>query len=370
LIAQTASRRRTARTLEPGQKIRVFVVEDSALARKLIGSALESDPSVTVAGWASNGLDALPQIERLRPDVVTLDIHMPGIDGLETLRRLREHDHETRVVMFSSLTERGAHATLTALDLGADDYVAKPSKPSADGPSLEMRRQLVPRVKQFFRLPGQALHVPAPELKNLTRPIMLPSHPRTIGRRAVVAGIGISTGGPASLNRIVSQFPRSFHAPVLLVQHMPPVFTRLFAERLNQIGPLPVKEAVNGEIVEPGRIYVAPGDFHMRLDQWKGATRIVLDQSEPQNACRPAVDALFHSLAEIYGGSVVAAVLTGMGQDGKRGCEELKAKGAHVVAQDEATSVVWGMPGAVVKAGAADEVLPLEEIIPALVRRC
>jgi two-component system chemotaxis response regulator CheB len=150
---------------------------------------------------------------------------------------------------------------------------------------------------------------------------------------------------------------------------MPPVFTRLFAERLDKIGPLPAREAKNGEPVEPGRIYVAPGDFHMRVDSWKGAMRTVLDRSEPQNACRPAVDVLFHSMAEAYGGAVVAAILTGMGQDGKRGCEELKAKGAHVVAQDEATSVVWGMPGAVVKAGAADEILPLEDVIPAILRR-
>jgi two-component system chemotaxis response regulator CheB len=360
LIAETLPRRRTTRALDPGQKIRVFIVEDSVLARRMIAAAIESDPAMGVIGSASNGLDALPQIDRLRPDVVTLDIHMPGIDGLETLRRLREHDQDTRVVMFSSLTERGAAATLTALDLGADDYVAKPSQP---GPDSGLRNQLLPRIRQFFRLPAPA-H-PAPLAGSNSPPALV----RSVPRRPVAVGIGISTGGPASLNRIIHQLPRGFRAPILLVQHMPPLFTRLFAERLNNVSPLPVKEARNGEIIEPGRIYVAPGDHHMRVESRKGLQRLVLDQSEPENACRPAVDVLFHSMADCYGGAVVAAILTGMGQDGKRGCEELRAKGAQILVQDEASSVVWGMPGAVVRAGLADEVLALEDIIPAIVRR-
>ncbi len=368
MIADALSRRRSIRALEPGQKIRVFIVEDSALARRMIATSIESDPSVGIVGSASNGLDALPQIEKLRPDVVTLDIHMPGIDGLETLRRLREHDQETRVVMFSSLTERGADATLTALDLGADDYVAKPSKP---GPDSDLRRQLLPRIRQFFRLPLQSFPPPAPAAATLSisHRILSGPLPRPVARRPAAVGIGVSTGGPASLNRIINQFPGGFRSPIFLVQHMPPVFTRLFAQRLNRIGPLAVKETQNGEIVEPGKIYVAPGDYHMRVESRRGAQRIVLDQSEPQNACRPAVDVLFQSMAECYGGAVVAAILTGMGQDGKRGCEELKARGAHIVVQDEASSVVWGMPGAVVRAGIADEIVALDDIIPTIVRR-
>ena len=365
MIAGGPSRRRVARSLGPGQRVRVLIVEDSALTRKLIASALESDPAMAVAGFASNGTDALRQIERLQPDVVTLDIHMPGIDGLETLRRLRERDDETRVVMFSSLTERGAAATLTALDLGADDYVAKPSTPSPDGPGAEMKRQMLPRIRQFFRFPTSLASV-GPSPARMLRPNRLST---TVAGRAQIAGIGISTGGPQSLNRIITQFPREFRAPILLVQHMPPVFTRMFAERLNQIGPLPVREARAGEAIETGKIYVAPGDYHMRVEKSYSSTRIALDQTAPQNACRPAVDVLFLSLAETYGSAVVGAVLTGMGQDGKRGCEELKAKGAHVIVQDEASSVVWGMPGAVVRAGAADEILPLEKIVPAMVRR-
>jgi two-component system chemotaxis response regulator CheB len=361
------------RRLQPGERIRVLVVDDSVVIRRLVTHALEEDPLLEVVGAAANGAIALQRIPQFNPDVLTLDIEMPEMDGLETLRRVRCQYPQLRVIMFSTLTERGAAVTLEALTLGADDYVAKASNEgSLDRSMALLREELVPKIKQFFLLPDQdrtaAGLVPAHAGQ------VMPPRPRapsfeSMKVRPKVLVIGISTGGPAALGAILPQFPAGFRLPVLVVQHMPPLFTRLLAERLHSICNLPVAEAVDGETVEPGRILIAPGDFHLKVVSGAGGVRVHLDQSPQQNSCRPAVDALFASIGEVYGGAVIAVILTGMGQDGLRGAEILKARGASVLAQDEASSVVWGMPGAVVNAGLADRVLPLEQVVPEILAR-
>jgi two-component system chemotaxis response regulator CheB len=348
--------------LKPGQKIRVLVVDDSVVIRRLVVHALEQDPAIEIVGVAANGALALSRIPQCNPDVLTLDIEMPEMDGLALLRQLRPRYPHLRVVMFSTLTERGAAATLEALALGADDYVTKASNAGSLNVSLtNLREELLPKIHQFFAAPyAPAIpsHAPGPTL------VRVPA-----GRRkAEVIAIGISTGGPAALAAMIPALPANLAVPVLIVQHMPPLFTRFLAERLDAATPLTVREGAAGDPVRPGHVYVAPGDHHMRVKKTADGVTLALDQGPPLNSCRPAVDALFASIAEVYGAGAVGAILTGMGQDGLRGAELLKAQGASIIAQDEASSVVWGMPGAVTGAGLADQVLPLPQIAAALAR--
>ncbi len=358
------------RSLQPGERIRVLIVDDSVVTRRLVTRALEAEPGLNVIGVAANGAIALQRIPQYSPDVVTLDIEMPEMDGIETLRRIRGQYPHLRVVMFSALTERGAAVTMEALTLGADDYVTKPSNEGAVGRSLDssitqLRAELIPRIKQFFRMPENGSTAPALEKPGSTAGRL---RARGIQPPAKIVAIGVSTGGPTALGAVLPMFPTDFPLPVLIVQHMPPLFTRLLAERLNATCNLPVSEAIDGSLVQPGTILVAPGDFHMKVVSAADGIRIKLDRSSPQNSCRPAVDALFTSIGEVYGGAVIAAILTGMGQDGLRGAEVLDARGASILAQDEMTSVVWGMPGAVVNAGLAGQILPLHRIVPEIVR--
>jgi len=360
------------RWLQPGERIRVLVVDDSVVIRRLVTHALEQDPALDVVGAAANGAIALQRIPQLNPDVLTLDIEMPEMDGLETLRRVRRDYPQLRVIMFSSLTEHGAAVTLEALTLGADDYVSKASNEgSLDRSMTRLREELVPKIKQFFHLPAQNRAGARPEPAQV--PAAAPAWRGTpvmqgTKVRAKVVAIGVSTGGPTALGAILPEFPAGFPLPVLVVQHMPPLFTRLLAERLHTVCRLPVAEASHGGPVEAGKILIAPGDFHLKVASGGGGVHVCLDQSPPLNSCRPAVDALFASIGEVYGGAAIAVILTGMGQDGLRGTEILKARGAFVLAQDEASSVVWGMPGAVVNGGLADRVLPLGQVVPEIVR--
>jgi two-component system chemotaxis response regulator CheB len=361
------------RILQPGERIRVLIVDDSVVIRRLVTQALEQDPIIEVVGVASNGAIGLQRIPQLSPDVISLDIEMPGMDGLEMLRCIRRDFPKLRVIMFSTLTERGAAKTFEALSLGADDYVAKVSNEGSLDRSLNrLRDEMLPKIKQFFRLPSQDWNAVRQELKQATA--ALPARPQApVARsnsspRPKILVIGVSTGGPTALGAILPGLPSGFPLPVLVVQHMPPLFTRLLAERLDATCALPVAEAIQGVLVEPGKILIAPGDFHMKVESNGGGVHILLDQSPRQNSCRPAVDALFASIGEVYGGAAVAVILTGMGQDGLHGVEILKAQGARVLAQDEASSVVWGMPGAVVSAGLADSVLPLNEVVPEILR--
>jgi two-component system, chemotaxis family, protein-glutamate methylesterase/glutaminase len=339
-------------------RVRVLVVDDSVVIRRLLRQVIDEDRELEFVGAAPSGLTALAQIPHLNPDAVTLDIEMPEINGIETLRRIRKQFPKLRTIMFSTLTTRGAAATFEALSAGADDYVAKVSGTSSLDESLAtIRSHLIPRLKQFFlRRPAVALRPPDPAKK-----IMRPCRPR-------IVAIGVSTGGPQALASIVPQFPASFPLPILIVQHMPPMFTRFLADSLQAGTPLKVQEAAAGAPISPGRILITPGDHHLRVRSVGPSGYITtLDQGPHENSCRPSVDVLFRSLAETYGGDVLSVVLTGMGSDGAKGVEALKAAGACSIVQDEATSVVWGMPGSVARAGLADRILPLDRIVPEIV---
>jgi two-component system chemotaxis response regulator CheB len=350
---------RQTRTLAEGDRIRVLVVDDSVVVRRAVSHALEADPQIEVVGVASSGELALQKVDQLNPDLVTLDVEMPGMNGLETLVELRRRRPGLRVLMLSTLTGPGAQTSLEALSLGADDCAAK----SAPGGSLEqslnhLRGELVGKIKQFFPLfaPG----TPAtPASQNATA--------RPAPAQAVDAIVlGISTGGPTALAEVLPALPAAFHLPLLIVQHMPPAFTKLLAERLDSQSRIRVREAEPDMLVEPGQALIAPGDFHLRLKRQGNDVVTVLDQSPPENCCRPAADVLFRSAGEIWGKNVAAFVMTGMGQDGLAGARTLWAAGSPIYAQDEASSVVWGMPGEIVRHGLADHVLSLSAIAPAM----
>jgi len=350
--------------------ITVLVVDDSVVMRRLVSDVLAGDPGIEVAGVAANGKVALAKIPQLNPDVVTLDIEMPVMDGLETLVELRKLYPRLPVIMFSTLTERGASATLDALERGASDYVSKPANLGSVNASMDaVRAQLIPKIKALAsRGRGVPDRAPAPMT---TRPVVGPQLRRPAGPAGPVGVVvvGVSTGGPDALTTLVSALPKDFAVPIVVVQHMPPVFTALFAKRLDTKSNLTVSEARAGDRLAPGRVLIAPGDFHLRLRQDKFGVVAQLDQGTPENYCRPAVDVLFRSAPETFGAAVLAVVLTGMGSDGAKGAARIVEAGGSVIVQDAATSVVWGMPGAVVKAGLAPEVLPLGHMARAIQAR-
>ncbi|MDP9406835.1 MAG: chemotaxis response regulator protein-glutamate methylesterase [Actinomycetota bacterium] len=352
--------------------INVLVVDDSVVIRRLVSTVLEEDPDIRVAGTAANGRLALAKLPSVAPDLITLDIEMPELDGLGTLRELRKTDRTTPVVMFSTLTERAAKATLEALALGANDYVTKPANVGSVAAGMEsVRAELIPKIKSLR--PDLLSARPA-----RLRPAALPSS--GTGQTAVrpatatndvapqVLAIGCSTGGPEALAQVLQALPRDLPVPIVAVQHMPPVFTAMFAQRLNASCGLTVREARDGDALVPGTVLIAPGDHHMRVRRTGPRTVVTLDQGPQENFCRPAVDPLFRSVADVYGGAALAVVLTGMGSDGRRGAEQLRELGCEVVVQDEQTSVVWGMPGAIATAGLATAVLPLNQVAPAVLR--
>lgn len=348
-----------------GRPIRVLVVDDSVVIRRLVTQVLGEDPGIEIAGIAANGAIALSRIPQVHPDVVSLDVEMPEMDGLETLRHIRKQFPDLRVIMFSTLTARGAKHALEALSLGANDYVTKPSNLGSVERSMEsLRTELIPKIKQFFEAgpAPQPPPVPAGVKPAAVYTPIVPYKPE-------VVAIGVSTGGPNALAQIFPEFPADFPCPILVVQHMPPLFTRMLAERLCNQSNLQVNEAGNAMPAEPGHALIAPGDYHMQVMRRDGRLVVRLDQGPPQNSCRPAVDVLFSSLAKVCGGRVLSVVLTGMGQDGLRGAQELKSQGAQVFVQDQASSVVWGMPGSVAAAGLADKILPLDRVVPEILRR-
>jgi two-component system chemotaxis response regulator CheB len=355
-------------------RIGVLIVDDSAVIRRLLTSILESEPDIDVVAAAANGRMALEKLTECRPDIVILDVEMPVMDGLATLRALRIDYPKLPVVMFSSLTERGAAATLDALAAGASDYVTKPAGAGSVAVSLDQARgELVPKVRALVgavrdRAAGVTAPLPAAASSAAPSVPFTPS-PRRAGlpERVEVIAVGCSTGGPDALAAIVAQLPKDFPVPILVVQHMPPLFTRMFAERLGRNCELPVQEAAEDQLIEPGTILVAPGDSHLTVRRQGLGVRVRLSDAPPEHYCRPAVDVLFRSVAEVYGNATLACVLTGMGRDGALGAERVRAAGGRIVVQDQATSVVWGMPGAVVKAGLADDVVPLAGVADTLI---
>lgn len=348
------------------RKIRVLVVDDSVVIRRLLTDILSQDPEIEVAGIAANGRIALSKLPQVNPDIVTLDIEMPELDGLGTLTELRKVYPKLPVIMFSTLTERGAVATLDALSLGASDYVAKPANVGSVTAGMEMvKAQLLPKIKSLcaFNQPPHAARSTTPATRAVT------SHSvARLPQRCEVVVIGSSTGGPLALAAVLKHLPASFPVPIVVVQHMPPVFTRHLANRLDQDCALEVREAAGGETLRPGQVLIAPGDFHLELQRQGVAITTVLHRGPAENSCRPAVDVMFRSAANVFGPGCLALVLTGMGQDGTRGAEHIVRAGGTVLAQDEASSVVWGMPRAVAVAGLASRILPLHAIASELLQ--
>ena len=353
------------------RKAKVLVVDDAMLIRRLVTGVLADDPAIDVVGEAANGRIALQKIAQLNPDLVTLDVEMPELNGLQTLKEIRKTYPRLPVIMFSSVTERGAADTLEALHYGASDYVTKPASAAGkDSAQQRIREDLVPKIRSLCRVAGL---VPAATVKRdgAVRQAPTPFTLRPLGPKipAGVVAISLSTGGPAAVAEILSALSPEFPAPIVLVPHMPQVFTKFFADRLNSQTPLTVTEAADGEVMHPGVVYIAPGDFHLTVQRRSNAVVTLLDQSPPENSHRPAADVLFRSVAETYGARALALVLTGMGHDGLRGSEAITLAGGRVLVQDEATSVVWEMPGLVAGAGLADAVLPLGELANELRRR-
>jgi two-component system, chemotaxis family, protein-glutamate methylesterase/glutaminase len=343
-------------------KIRVLVVDDSVVIRKLIADGLAKDPLIEICGSAANGRIALQKIPQCNPDILTMDIEMPELDGIETVREIRKTYAKLPVIMVSTLTERGASATLAALAAGASDYVTKPANVGAltEG-AKRIQEELIPKIRTLCG------HSEKPSAT-----LVVAAKPRMPGQELAapeVLAIGCSTGGPNALAQLIPYLPASLAVPVVLVQHMPPVFTRMLAERLAATSKLAVVEAKEGMAVRAGTVIIAPGDFHMTVVRRGTSVVVALNQGPQENSCRPAVDVLFRSVVKVYGAGTLGVILTGMGQDGLRGCEWIRDAGGQVVAQDEASSVVWGMPGFVVKAGLADNISPLEMIGPEVVRR-
>ena len=335
---------------------RVLLCDDSAVIRSAIGRMLDSDPAVRVMARVANGQQALEAVKRERFDVAVLDIEMPVMDGMTALPLLLRADPGLRVVMASTLTTRGADIALQALRLGAADYVPKPSVAAIADDSF--RRELLAKVKGLARLrrreSGPAAPVRTPVTAN-----------RPAGREPpLLLAIGSSTGGPQALFTLIQALGAAVPVPVIIIQHMPATFTPILAEHLTRLGALPCAEARDGEPLQPGRIYLAPGDRHMLVEGKPGALRLRVTTDPPENFCRPAVDPMLRSAAAACGGRVLVVMLTGMGHDGRDGTRVVIDAGGAALAQDEATSVVWGMPGAIALAGLCHRVLPLSALAP------
>ena len=354
--------------MNPDRRIRVLVVDDSVTVRRLVGEALAAEPDLLVVGAAANGADALALMGPLRPHVVILDLEMPVMDGLEMLRRLREARADLPVIVFSAHGADAPERTLQALWLGASDYVAKPAATRFSAAVAQAREDLAWRIRAFSR-PGAAALRHGPWTS--PAPGASPGDGRAPARRtrASIVAIGASTGGPRALAQVLAGLPGDFPAPIVVVQHMPASFTRQLAQGLERRTALAVHEACTGASLEPGTVWIAPGDRHLRIERAGVERRCVLSDAPPENGCRPSVDPLFRSVAEASGPGSLGVVLTGMGQDGLAGSREIRRLGGDVLAQDEATSVVWGMPGAVARERVASEVLPIDAIAGALVRR-
>lgn len=346
---------------EPSTRSRpsVLIVDDSAVVRGLVARWVEEDDRFTLAATCPDGEQGVKRAGELQPDLVVLDVEMPRMDGLTALPLILQAAPRARVVMASTLTSKGAQVTFRAMALGAADYAPKPEAGRVGGADA-YRRELLDKLFALGRgrfAPARAPAQAAP------RPVASVS----AGPVSLIA-IGSSTGGPEALRKVISGLAAHARTPIVISQHMPKVFTAILAEHISKTG-LPAKEAEDGEVLLAGRVYVAPGEHHLTVIGEPGAFRARLDQSPPVNFCRPAVDPLFESCAKAAGGGLLAVVLTGMGHDGREGARAARAAGARVIAQDQATSVVWGMPGAVAEAGLADMILPVEDIGPEIVRR-
>jgi two-component system chemotaxis response regulator CheB len=341
-------------------RVRVLIVDDSAVVRGLTKVWLEGAPDIEIVGIAIDGEDGIKRAAESQPDVVILDIEMPKLDGISALPKIREVAPKAKVLMASTLTKRNADITLRAMALGAADYIPKPETKGLGG-STDYRRELVEKVRAIG---GKTRAAAVQRASGAGAKLTLTPLSKT---KPVVLAIGSSTGGPEALRVVIRSVGGKINAPILITQHMPPMFTSILAGHLSTSSPFPAVEGEDGMPVRPGHIYIAPGDYHMTVRKRSGSVVLGLDQRPPENYCRPAVDPMFRSVAEVYGPATLAVVLTGMGHDGREGGRAIVKAGGSMIAQDEKTSVVWGMPGAVAEAGIACAVEPLEKVGPAVV---
>jgi len=369
--------------------IRVMVVDDAVVVRGLVSRWIEEEPGLKLVASLRTGREAVAQLERSNPDVVVLDVEMPELDGISALPLLLEKKRDLVVIMASTLTRRNAEVSLKALALGAADYIPKPETNRGVTTSTTFRRELIDKVLQLGRRHKRS----GVEVRSRA-PLSAPGLPQRQRFTAEIAGhgvaapappavklrpfastppkvllIGSSTGGPQALTALVSRLGAFIErVPVLITQHMPPTFTTILAEHLARASGRPAHEPADGELIVPGTIYLAPGGRHMRVARRNGVPVITTDNGPLINFCRPAVDPLFSTAAQVWGDAVLAVILTGMGSDGTHGAGDIVAAGGSIIAQDEASSVVWGMPGAATNAGVCSAVLPLDQIAPKLVR--
>jgi two-component system chemotaxis response regulator CheB len=341
-------------------KIRVCVVDDSAVIRKVLSDVLSEDPEIEVVATAANGRLALEQLEQADPDVITLDMDMPELNGLQTVAQIRQRGKQVPIIMCSSLTAAGAALTLEALALGASDFVTKPSSHGANARDV-VGAELIQKIKALHAAGHHSTPGGAP-----TPTLPVAQLESALSGPATAVAIGVSTGGPNALAQILGSLSPDIAVPILIVQHMQAVFTPLLVERLRAAAKLPVVEGEHGSQVLPGRVYLAPGGQQMQVKRVCGRVLVKLSDGPPENSCCPSVDPLFRSVAQVYGATSLGVILTGMGQDGLRGCEAIRAANGRIVAQDRASSAVWGMPGAVVEAGLAHAVIPLERVAAAI----
>jgi two-component system, chemotaxis family, protein-glutamate methylesterase/glutaminase len=341
---------------------RVLIVDDSAFFRHRLSSIFKGDPQLEVVGAAENGQQAVERVSELRPDVITMDIEMPVMDGITAVRRIMAL-RPTPILMFSSLTHDGAQATLDALEAGAMDFLPKTLEDISTN-FAEATDTLRVRVRQLAQRGIAAARAPSPSAGPARAVPARASAPRAGASRYRVLVIGASTGGPMALQQVLKPLPKDFPVPILLVQHMPAAFTGPFASRLDQVCNIRVKEAIDGDVLAPGKALLAPGGKQMVIEARNGGTYVRIQESQAGQHYRPSVDVTFTSVARAYQGKTLALVLTGMGADGREGARLLKQGGSAVWAQDEKSCVVYGMPAAVVEAKLADDVLPLPEIGP------
>jgi two-component system, chemotaxis family, protein-glutamate methylesterase/glutaminase len=362
------------------EPLRVMLVDDSVVIRGMISRWLNAEPDMVVAASLRTGLEAVNQVERINPDIAVLDIEMPELDGISALPQLLAKKRNLIVIMASTLTRRNAEISFKALSLGASDYIPKPESTRESSAAEIFRHDLVQKIRHLGAKARRSssnahAHPHAPVADRALRAPVAPVVAAPIVRRNFstqaprVLLIGSSTGGPQALMSVIAEIgPVIDRFPVLITQHMPPTFTTILGEHLARASHRPAREAIDGEAVKAGHIYLAPGGRHMRVARHGTETVIVLDDGAPINFCKPAVDPLFSSAIDVWHGGIMALVLTGMGSDGMRGGKDIVAAGGSVIAQDEATSVVWGMPGAAAHAGICSAVLPLNQIAPKLVR--
>ena len=345
------------------EQIRVLIVDDSALYRKAISSVLSESNEIEVVGIAHNGEIALDRIEQLSPDLVTLDLQMPGIDGYGVLREIKRRGLCVSSIVLSAFSKEGARSTTKALEAGAFDFVLKPDCSDPTESKDQLRQELVPKVLALKELRDKRVKRQASSSTSVVEEGKLQSNPTSLrGKKPSIVAIGISTGGPAALAKVIPQLPNNFPVPIVIVQHMPPVFTASLAEELNRSSALNVVEGSDGLQLAPGMVVIAPGGKQMKLEKTLTETRVIVNDDPPERNCRPSVDYLFRSLADSYGQDCLTIVMTGMGNDGLLGCRLLKRRGAFIMAQDEDSSVVYGMPKQIVENNLADLVCSLDRL--------